>query len=282
MPSRRSPRAALVRAPEAREHHLRLVGRKADARVLHLDGRHDVAAANAHRDAPAFGRVAHGVRNEVGRCLADHVGVAEHRHAPFHLIGEREVRIGDERLVRCHDALDELSHVHDFALHGRRAVLEARQLQNGVDEAAQALHLGIHRFQTLFVGFEHAVHHGLHRGLDGHERRAQLVRHVGGQAPFQLAIALDGVRHLSNVSPRRAISSSPCSFVRAARSPSLMARAVLVMRLMGLTSARRTGSRCTMPARWPAPWRTPWPGTSCRGTPRRSSAAALRTRAPTR
>ena len=42
----------------------------------------------------------------------------------------------------------------------------------------------------------------------------------------------------SNVSPRRAISSSPCSFVRAARSPSLMARAVLVMRLMGLTSAR--------------------------------------------
>ena len=42
----------------------------------------------------------------------------------------------------------------------------------------------------------------------------------------------------SNVSPRCAISSSPCSSVRADRSPSLMAFAVVVMRLMGLTSVR--------------------------------------------
>ena len=34
-------RASRVGAPEAREHHLRLVGREADARVLHADGRHE-------------------------------------------------------------------------------------------------------------------------------------------------------------------------------------------------------------------------------------------------
>jgi len=42
----------------------------------------------------------------------------------------------------------------------------------------------------------------------------------------------------SKVMPRRAISSSPRMPVRADRSPSLMAFAVVVMRLMGLTSVR--------------------------------------------
>ena len=42
----------------------------------------------------------------------------------------------------------------------------------------------------------------------------------------------------SKVAPRRAISSSPVRFVRADRSPSLMARAVRVMRLMGATRLR--------------------------------------------
>ena len=42
----------------------------------------------------------------------------------------------------------------------------------------------------------------------------------------------------SKVSPRRATSSSPVSFVRADRSPSPMARAVFIMRLIGDTKLR--------------------------------------------
>ena len=128
--------------------------------------------------------------------LPDHVGVAEHPHALFRNVLQRQARIGHEGLVRGHDARDELAYVDDFFLHGVRAVFQPRKLEQGVHQAAQALHFGVHRLQTLLVGFEHAVHHGLHRRLDGHERRPQLVRHVGGQAPFQLAVLLYRFRHL--------------------------------------------------------------------------------------
>ena len=113
----------------------------------------------------------------------------------LHLVLQREAGIGYERLVRGHDAGDQLAHIDHFLLHRRRAALQTRKLQDGVYQAAEALHLGVHRFQPLLVGLEHAVHHRFHGGLDGHQRRTQLMCHVGGQTALQLAVALDGVGH---------------------------------------------------------------------------------------
>ena len=47
----------------------------------------------------------------------------------------------------------------------------------------------------LLVGREHAVNHGLDRGLDRHKGRAQLVRDVGGKTTFKLVALLDVVGH---------------------------------------------------------------------------------------
>ena len=129
-------RAAGVRAPEAGEHHLRLVGRKADARVAHGDGAHALVAGNADGDGAALGRIAHCIGDEVGRGLADHVRIAAHAHAALHLVDELEARVGHIGLVRGDDAADEVAHLEHFLLHGRAAVFQTGKLQDGVDQAA--------------------------------------------------------------------------------------------------------------------------------------------------
>ena len=84
---------------------------------------------------PAFGGVAHRVRDEVGCGLANHVGIPHDEHAFLGAVLEREPRVGNERLVRGDDALDELAHIDHFLFHGGGAVFQAGELQERVNQA---------------------------------------------------------------------------------------------------------------------------------------------------
>ena len=183
--------APCVRAPEPREDHFHFFRRQADARVLHHDGRHQVARCHAHGDRAAFRRVPYRVRDKVCRRLAKHVGVSEHHDLGLALVGQRQAGVRNERFVRCNDALHKFADIQQVFLHRLAAAFQARQAQERFDQASEALDFGVHRFQALCVRFEHAVDHGLDRRLDGHERRAQFVRHVRGKATLQLAVFFD-------------------------------------------------------------------------------------------
>ncbi len=187
--------AAGVGAPEALEHHLRFLGRKADAGIAHHDLAHKVALLGHHRDGAAFGRVAHGVRNQVRRGLAQQVGIAVHVHVRVVLELQAQALFVDVRLMGGNNRREHFGKVHLLALDGLGAAFQAGKLQQRIYQARKAAHLGVQRFQALLVGLEHAVDHGFHRGLDGHQRGAQLVGHIGYQAPFQLAVLLHGIGH---------------------------------------------------------------------------------------
>ena len=184
-----------VGAPEAREHHAGLFLSKADAGVAHGDGGHDVALLHRHRDVAALRRVAHGIGDEVGRGLADHISVAHYHNVGLGVVLQGEAGIGHEHLVGGDDARDELADVDDLLLHGLAAVFQTRQLQQRIHQPRQALDLGIHGDQALLIGLVDAIDHGLHRGLDGHERGAQLVGNIGGEAPLQIAVLLHRLGH---------------------------------------------------------------------------------------
>ncbi len=214
------PPLSRVRPASARqkrgEHHLRLVGREADARVLHADGRHDVAALHAHGNQAPFGRVTNRVRDEVGGCLANHVRVAQHAHALLHLVLQREPESAtNASCVATMPAISSPTLTTSFFM-GVERLSKRESFKMAFYQAAEALHLGVHGFQALLVGLEHAVHHRFHGGLDGHQRRTQLMCHVGGQTALQLAVALDGVGHrierlaqVRDLVPRRAARCGP-------------------------------------------------------------------------
>lgn len=105
--------------------------------------------------------------------LADHISVAHYHNVGLGVVLQGEAGIGHEHLVGGDDARDELADVDDLLLHGLAAVFQTRQLQQRIHQPRQALDLGIHGDQALLVGLVDAVDHGLHRGLDGHERGAR-------------------------------------------------------------------------------------------------------------
>ena len=53
----------------------------------------------------------------------------------------------------------------------------------------------------LLIGLEDAVLDGLDRGLNGHERRAQLMGDIAYELTLEVAVALDGVGHLVETLP---------------------------------------------------------------------------------
>ena len=97
--------------------------------------------------------------------------------------------------MRHNERANKVAHVDDLLIHGSRTALEARELQNGVDQAGKALHLGVNRVQALFIGLEHAIHNGLDRRLNRHEGRAQFMRHVSGKATLKFLVALNAFGH---------------------------------------------------------------------------------------
>ena len=186
---------ARIGAPEALEDHTCLVGRQSDAGIAHGYLGHGLSALHAHEYFPALVGIAHRVGDEVGRGLADEVGVAHDVDALLGPVMQRQARFRYVSLMRGDDARHDLTHVYQLVLVRVGAVFQARELQQRIHQARQPHDLGINRHQALLVNWQHAVDHGLNRSLDGHERRAKLVRHIGRQAPFKLTVALDRSRH---------------------------------------------------------------------------------------
>lgn len=144
---------------------------------------------------PGARRIANRVRDEVRGRLAQHVAIAVNNNVGLCVVLERKTGVVDERLMRHNERANKVAHVNDFLIHGSRTALEARELQNGVDQAGKALHLGVDRVQALFIGLEHAIHNGLDRRLNRHEGRAQLMRHVSGKAALKFLVALNAFGH---------------------------------------------------------------------------------------
>ena len=118
-----------------------------------------------------------------------------------------------------------------------RAALESRELQDAVGEAREAHRLVADDAEALLVGRQHAVLHRLDGGLDRLQRRAQLVRDVGGEPALQLAVGLDSVGHLVERLPEEPDLVLAVEAGCGPRGrPDLSAWAVAVMRSMGRTS----------------------------------------------
>ena len=81
-------------------------------------------------------------------------------------------------------------------LEGQRAALEARELEDAVGEAREPDGLVAHDAERSSSAGKHAVLHRLDGRLDRLQRRAQLVRDVGGEPALELPVGLDRVGHL--------------------------------------------------------------------------------------
>ena len=170
--------------------------READAGILHNDRAHELALRDRHANRAPFRGVAHGVRDEVRGGLAQHIGIAIDVYVWIVVVGEFETRFFHIGLMGGDHCVDHLDQVDLREFDRIRAVLQTRELQERIDQTAQTPHFGIECLKTLFIGDEHAIDHGFDRGLDSHERRAELVRNVGDQATFHIAVRLDRIGHL--------------------------------------------------------------------------------------
>ena len=186
---------AFLGTPKTLEHHAALLGGKADARIANGNRGHDIAALYRNGNLARRRRIADRVRDEVRGRLAQHVAITVNNNVGLCVILERKTGVVDERLMRHNERANKVAHVDDLLIHGSRTALEARELQNGVDQAGKALHLGVDRVQALFIGLEHAIHNGLDRRLNRHEGRAQFMRHVSGKATLKFLVALNAFGH---------------------------------------------------------------------------------------
>ena len=107
-----------------------------------------------------------------------------------------ETALVEELMLGGDQAPDEVHHVGLLDLDLGGAVLQARELEHGVNEAGEAPDLGGHDLQVLVVRGKDAVLHGLDRGLHCHERRAQLMGDIAGEAMLELDVTLDGRGHV--------------------------------------------------------------------------------------
>ena len=98
--------------------------------------------------------------------------------------------------MRGGDAGHEVHRVDRLDLHAHGTVFQARKRQHAVHQARQARDLAAHKRQMLLVAVVHAVLHGLHGRQHAHERGAQLMGHVVGEALLKLAVVLDLLGHL--------------------------------------------------------------------------------------
>ena len=126
------------------------------------------------------------MRDHVGICL-DNVIVA------LRLIrkAQAQVTIGKQSLLAIHNRTHKRHHVHWLQVERRGTVFHARQVEHLLHQTGQAARLGSDRLQMLVVGGIHTVLHGLDRCKHGHERRAQLVGNISGQALLVLHILFE-------------------------------------------------------------------------------------------
>ena len=137
--------------------------------------------------APGHRRVAHGVLDEVRDDLVDALGVARRDRVVLGLDAQLDA-LGHVQPRLARGLLEQVADAERPAVERLGLGLQAREVEQLGDEAAEALDLGEHRRDGLRVGGLDAVGDVLELGLQRGDRRAQLVRDVGDEVA---ALAVD-------------------------------------------------------------------------------------------
>lgn len=98
--------------------------------------------------------------------------------------------------MRRRKAVHHATEIDEIALDLSRAVLETVEVQKRLDQTTQTTRLERDGVEMLLICFEDAILDGFDRGLNGHERRTQLMGYVADELTLEVAVALDGVCHL--------------------------------------------------------------------------------------
>jgi hypothetical protein len=133
-------------------------------------------------DRPALRCEAHRVVDEVEEHLVHALGVGLDRGQVLGQVArERDVAIGARHLDLGHHLCHEGREGHLLTAQGHLAGFEPRQVEQLLDEPAEALGLSEHDLQDLRVRLLHAVEQVLQVRADRRDRRLQLVRDVRHQ-----------------------------------------------------------------------------------------------------
>ena len=163
-----------------------MLGRNADAGILHRKDGGAVLLGHGDLDAAAAAIILHGVVAEVIEHLAENPPDAHDRnmlpreleaHIPF-------LRGFTERIDRVRRKIIE---IHRLALGLIALLLESGEIDDVVDQIDQALGLAVDVGRELLHLFRRhaALRHELGKAGDGRERRFELMRDVGGKFPAQ-------------------------------------------------------------------------------------------------
>ncbi len=190
-------RACRVGAPEAAEHPGRLTGLEPHPVVAHRDGDRTARGGELDYDVLAVA-VLHGVDDEVAQHPLDPAGVGLGDHGL--LVADdaypRALALG-ERLGAAQDPSYDLSEVYRLGLQGRRARVEAADLQQVREQCLEPVQLVGQEFGRP-RGHRIEVHarvvDDIGRHPYGRQRRPQFVRDVGHEPalhPRQVLQLLD-------------------------------------------------------------------------------------------
>ena len=186
--------AAGVGTPKTTEDARQIILGDTDARIRNRDI--DVLAVTEHRhhDPTPLGGIAHGVTQKVDDALRDHVGVClDNVIVALRLIckAQTQVTVGKQALLAIHNRTHKRHHIHRLQVERRGTVFHARQVEHLLHQTGQTTRLGCDCLQVFVIGGIHTVLHGLDRCKHCHERRAQLVGNIRGQALLVLHILFE-------------------------------------------------------------------------------------------
>ncbi len=177
-------------AVEAVEHPLALVRRYAGTAVLDLEQRLAAARVDAHLHRAAFGRVAQRVVDQVAEQGAPRIGVAGDRRRRGAIESQIDAPRMRHRLALGNHLARERREI-DRLSRARRVRVEARQGEQLLGEVRSAQQALAQRAQRLVaLGVIGRALDELRLQPERGERRAQLVRHVGDEAPLRAERAL--------------------------------------------------------------------------------------------
>ena len=176
------------------EHAAAHFGRQADAVVGDADHGLAVFGESADLDAPAFGRVLGGVGEQVGDDLLGARGIGEERHR---LVGHVDRQLV---LLLVHDrphsvggAADDRQDIDVFLLEGDLIAVDARNIEQIVDEPREVLRLAVDDVEQFLAGSIWRNAAEVDGVADGGERVAQLVGEHGQELVLLPDGVLDGV-----------------------------------------------------------------------------------------
>src|SRR5687767_299307 len=146
-----------------------------------------------HLDEHAAGRgELDGIRHEVQQHLLDPGAVGiDGRQIDRHVLFQLHALVPDERQRRLDALLDDVVEVERLRAHLELARLDAREIEDAVDQLEQVATRVVHRLHVRLLPLGEvaveAVEQDLGEADDRVQRRSQLVRHVGEELRLQAA-----------------------------------------------------------------------------------------------